>query len=78
MLPVGARRITPAEAVAVDEYNAAQHPAVIDPRLVVALGKERPQPSLDLLVGQPKYVTNPGLPAEPESDNNTHINGLRP
>nr|GFC71591.1 hypothetical protein [Tanacetum cinerariifolium] len=40
--PVGAGCIAPAQAVAVDEHDAAQHPPVINPRLAVALGKERP------------------------------------
>jgi len=43
-------RITPADAVAVYEDDAARHQPIIDPRLAVALGKGRFQPC-NLLVG---------------------------
>lgn len=38
--PVGRQRIPPAQAVAIDEDDPAQHTAVIHPRLAVALGAE--------------------------------------
>jgi hypothetical protein len=50
-------RIAPPQPIAVDEDYPAQHTPVIDPRLAVALRKERPQP-LHLLVGQPEKVAH--------------------
>jgi hypothetical protein len=66
--------MSPAQPVAVDEDDAAQHPSVIYPGLTTALREERPQP-LDLLVRQPKKVAHSSLLAEPESDRDANING---
>ena len=46
------RCITPPQAIATDEDYATQNPSIINPRLAMALRKERPQP-LHLLVCQP-------------------------
>lgn len=43
--------ISPAQTIAVDEYDTAQHPPVVHSRLALALEEERTQP-LDLLVMQ--------------------------
>jgi len=53
-------RISPPQTVAVDEDDAAQHLPIIDARLALALGKERPQP-FHLLVRQPKQVPHSRL-----------------
>ena len=50
-------RIAPPQPIAIDEDYAAQHAPVIDPRLAMALGKERPQP-LHLRFGQPEQVAH--------------------
>ena len=71
---VGARRVSPAQPVPVDEYDAAQHPSVIDARLAVASRKERSQPFY-LLFRQPKQVAHASLLTEPESDRGHLING---
>ena len=46
------RRVSPAQAIAIDEDNAAQNPSIIDARHAMALGKVRPQP-LHLSLAQP-------------------------
>src|SRR5690606_21158661 len=51
------RRVTPSQPVAIDEDYAAQNPSIIDPRLAMALRKERLQP-LHLRVGQPEKVAH--------------------
>jgi hypothetical protein len=51
------RRVTPSQPVAIDEDYAAQHTPVIDPRLAMALWKERLQP-LQLRLGQPEKVAH--------------------
>ena len=50
-------RIPPPQAIAIDEYNAAQHAAIIDPRLTMASGKEWLKPS-HLLVRQPEKIAH--------------------
>ena len=47
-----ARRVSPAQAIAIDEDNAAQNPSIIDARHAMALGKVRPQP-FHLSLAQP-------------------------
>lgn len=74
VMTMGARRIAPAQPIAGDEDDAAQHPPVIPLRLAVVLGKEWPW-SLDLLVRPPQEVAHPGPLAEPESDRDAYING---
>ena len=48
-------RITPPQAIAIDEDNATQNATIIDARLTMALGKEGLQPR-QLRVGQPEKV----------------------
>lgn len=48
---------------------------VVSARLVVALGKDRPQP-LDLLVRKPKLIAQPDLLAEPDLHRDAHIDKL--
>ena len=55
--PILLGRITPPQAIAIDEDYATQDAPVIDPRLAMALRKERLQP-LHLLVGQPEKVAH--------------------
>ena len=54
------RRILPAQAVAQDMEDAAQHPAIIHTRLAPGLWKVRPEP-LDLLVSQPELSRHAAL-----------------
>ena len=50
-------RITPPQAVAIDEDNPTQNPPVINPRLAVAFGKKGPQPR-HLRFRQPEKVAH--------------------
>ena len=50
ILPWG---VAPAQAIAIDENDAAQNTPVVDTRLAMALREKRPEP-VHLLVGQPK------------------------
>ena len=69
------RRITPAQAIAIDEDYAAEDAAIIDTGLAMALGKERLQ-ALHLGVRKPiKIAHRSGLLAEPESRQTHEING---
>jgi hypothetical protein len=45
------------QSIAIDEDNAAQQAAIIDPRSTMAPGKERPKPS-HLLIRQPKKIAH--------------------
>ena len=49
------RRVAPSQPIAIDEDYAAKHPSIIDPRLAMAFGKERPQ-ACHLRVGQPEKI----------------------
>ena len=51
------RRVTPSQPIAIGEDYAAEDPSIIDPRLAMALRKERLQP-LHLRVGQPEKVAH--------------------
>lgn len=62
-----ARRIAPAQPVAIDEYYAAQNTFVIDTGNAMALGKERAK-TYHLRLGQPEQVAHEcGLLEQPES-----------
>lgn len=77
VMTMGARRIAPAQPIAGDEDDAAQHPPVIHPRLAVALGKVGKNGrgrSICSSVRQ-KKVAHPGSLAETESDRDAYING---
>ena len=50
-------RIAPPQAIAIDEDNAAQNAAVIDPRHAMALREERPKPG-HLRVRQPEKIAH--------------------
>lgn len=68
-------RVAPPQAIAIDEYYAAQNAPVVDAGLAMALGKERPQP-LHLRIRQPKKIVHrSGLFTEPEPCQLTEING---
>lgn len=56
-----ARRISPAQPIAIDEDNPTQHPSVIDPWLAVRLREERGKFG-HLLVGQPEKVAHVTAP----------------
>ncbi len=58
--PVVGWGILPAQAVAQDMEDAAQHPAIIHTRLAPGLWKVRPEP-LDLLVSQPELSRHAAL-----------------
>ena len=49
---IGAGRIAPAQAVTVDEHNAAQHPAIVNAWLAVAFGKNESSRSICSSVSQ--------------------------
>ena len=49
--------IAPAQAIAIYEDNPAQDAQVIDPRLAMALGKERPKPR-NLFVCKPEKIAH--------------------
>lgn len=68
------RLIAPAQPVTIDEDDPAQHPAIIHPRLAVALGETGP-PASHLLVCQPIQIAHIQSPQEPESDRSRQING---
>ena len=53
--PIVGRSITPAQAIAIDKYNATQHPPVINPGNPVRQGKEWLQPR-HLLIRQPVKI----------------------
>ena len=73
--PVFPGRVTPAQAIAIDEDYAAQDAAIIDTRLAMALGKERLKPR-HLRVTQPEKIAHQkGLLDTPEAPNNAIING---
>ena len=55
--PIVGRSITPAQAIAIDKYNATQHPPVINPGNPVRQGKEWLQPR-HLLIRQPVKITH--------------------
>ena len=71
--PIGRWRITLAQAIAIDENDPAQHPAIIHAWPAVALGKIGFQPS-HLLVRQPAQAAHIQNPQEPESDGAPQIN----
>lgn len=47
--PIGRRRVTPLQSVAIAEDDTTQHTAVINPRPAMALEEIRPQ-ACDLLI----------------------------
>jgi hypothetical protein len=55
------RRVSPPQAIAIDEDNPAQDPSIIDPRLPMGLGKERGKLG-HLLVGQSVKVDHVTAP----------------
>lgn len=59
MLPM---RVTPSRPIAADEDHPAQHALIIEPRLAMALRKERLQP-LHLLLGQKRFLILTSLSA---------------
>ena len=68
-------RVAPPQAIAIDEYYAAQNAPVVGAGLAMALGKERPLP-LHPRVRQPKKIAHrSGLLAEPDSRKLTEITG---
>ena len=68
-------RVTPAQAIAIEEDYAAQHTEIIDARLAMALGKEGFKPR-HLRVTQPEKIAHQkGLLDTPEAPNNAIING---
>lgn len=69
-------RITPAQPVAIDEDDLAQHPPIINLGLAAALGKIWRKPH-HLLVGQPVQALMLSLLTEPESHRPQPINGAR-
>ena len=58
---IGLRCIPPAQAIAIDENNPAQHPSVINPGLPVRPGKEGSQ-ARHLRVGQPEEIAHVTTP----------------
>jgi hypothetical protein len=50
-------RIPPPQPIAIDEDNAAQHAAIIDPRSTMTPGKARLKPS-HFLIRQPKKIAH--------------------
>ena len=68
------RRIAPPQPVAIDEDNAAQHAAIINPRLAMTPRKKRLKPRY-LLIRQPYKTLMSSLLAKPESDHDAQING---
>jgi hypothetical protein len=57
---VDCRGIAPAQAIALDVDNAAQHAPVVHPRFATRTREIRRKP-LHLLVGQPKLLTHGGF-----------------
>ena len=55
------RRISPTQAIAIDEDNSAQNPLVIDPRLTMRLGEESGQ-ACHLRVSQPEEIAHVTAP----------------
>lgn len=69
--------VSPPQAVAVDEHDAAQYPPIVDAWLAMALRKERPQP-FHLFVRQSKQIGQSSPLTTIESDRTPQINGPWP
>jgi hypothetical protein len=71
------RRIPASQSVAVHRHDAARHPAIINPRLVVAIGEERRRRAICLSLILYRSLTRSFL-TEPRSDRAPHIDGPAP
>ena len=74
--PIDGRRIPPAQAVAQNMKDAAQHPPIIHPGLAPSLRKVRPEP-LHLLLRQPELSAHAAPPKVGERESANRLKSQR-
>ncbi len=74
---VGLRRVDPSTAGPQDMHDAADHPAIINPRLAACVGWQQRRETCELILGQPEMIAIHlcGLPLE-TVNHETAANGI--